>query len=762
SFLERIHMTSSAFTVWRILFALVFILSWAHLARGHQRPRVILLNSYHPGFAWSDREVSGLLERLREVYADIDPPIEYLDTKRRPTAEHLLHMKTFLVQKYEGEKVDVVVCLDNPALAMVLQFRDELFPDVPLVFAGINHFDEEMLAGRRHVTGVAEVTDIKGTLDLALRLHPRTRQVFVVNDHTLSGLAARREMEAVASSLDGRVKICFLPEATIEETVSELRSLPPDSLVLILSYATDKEGESMSLARSTRLLTAAAQVPVYGVHETRLGHGIVGGLLLGGREHGRRAGEMVLRILAGVEPDRIPVDTSTTSIPMFDHEQLQRFHIPLSALPPGSLLYNKPMSLLETHPNLVAGTLAVLILLSGMVLFLTLSVIRRRRVERALHESGERLRLALVAAKQGHFDLNLQTREVLITPEFARMLDYEPTEMRVALDRWFERLHPEDRGRTWSAFQAYVRGETLRYCVEFRQQTRSGRWKWILSQGEIVAWDAEGSPLRMLGIHTDITERKLMEEKVRELNEELEDRVRERTEQLESTNKELEAFAYSVSHDLRAPLRAIIGFTRILEDDYASSLDAEGRRVCSVVVNEARRMSRLIDDLLAFSRLSRTRMRESSIDMAALATSVFDELTTAEERDRIELRMGSLPRATGDENLIRQVWVNLLSNSIKFSSKRERAVVEVGGDRNQGETRYWVHDNGAGFDMGYADRLFGVFQRLHGEEEFEGTGVGLAIVQRVIHRHGGRVWAESSPNEGATFHFSLPQKGDET
>jgi signal transduction histidine kinase len=243
--------------------------------------------------------------------------------------------------------------------------------------------------------------------------------------------------------------------------------------------------------------------------------------------------------------------------------------------------------------------------------------------------------------------------------------------------------------------------------------------------------------------------------RVREHAAELEARVRQRTADLEATNRELESFSYSVSHDLRAPLRAVDGYARMLEEDHGARLDDEGRRLLGVVRKSSLRMGQLIDDLLAFSRLGRQAPVRRQLDMTALAREVVDELGGG---SHVRFDLAALPQASGDTALLRQAWSNLVSNAIKYSGKRPDARVEIGGRETSAETVYWVRDNGVGFDMRYADKLFGVFQRLHRSDEFPGTGVGLAIVQRVVTRHGGRVWAESRPGEGACFYFSLPRE----
>ena len=1314
-------------------------------------PSIIILNSYHPGFAWSDAEEAGFLDRLTEVYPAIDVPIEYLDTKRYPDQDNLARMKDLLIDKYQGKRTDLVVALDNPALEMLIRYRDELFPDSPVVFAGISDFNPSMLSSRPRVTGVAEKQNLRDTLKIALTLHPQTEEVLVVDDYTSSGLTSRREMEALMPLLDGRVRIRFLPPVTFDEARAEIGALSPGRLVLIHSFSTDRLGRNLSLAEGTRFLTADARVPIYAGHETRLGHGIIGGYLLSGRDHGEQAADMALRILAGEGPTTLPVNTTGPARPMFDYVQLERFGVSAADLPADSIIINEPESVFDKYWGVIVGTLSVMTILVVVVIFLISAIIRRRQAEKTLKESEERLRLALEGATDGIWDWNLKTGQAYFSPRYYTMLDYEPGEFVANYENWRQLLHPDDVQAVEEVLRQAVQSHSF-YATEFRARTRNGDWRWILGRGKVVELDKAGQAVRMAGSHTDITERKQaeealrkseerfqlfmrhfpglayikdsttrnlfanqgfmtylhidpaeiigktnedifpaefveqmtaddqrilgsyqseeieeyyggriwstckfvlpqpnqppllggftiditrqrqaearlraiidrapfgahsyelqpdgglifsganrsadrilaidhslligktieeafpglvntsvpeayrrvaacgesfdtdqidyeegqirgafevhafqtgsnrmtvffrditerkraevalqeneqkfrmvvqnaqaiifildregrfllsegqalaklglapgqvvglsalelykdnpsvltgirealagelthitnvvqdvvfdvvyspyynlegaligvigiaiditerkqmeqalrqkteeldqfftvaldllciadtdgyfhrlnpqwevvlgyslpelegrrfidlvhpgdqagtlaaigdlgaqkvvlnfvnryrckdgsyrwiewrsypagkfiyaaarditerklaeevlrltqlavdrardaihwvgangellyvneatcqslgytreellsmtifdidplrlketwldhwqretghymletihkakdgrlipveilvdrvsyagkefncayarditerkrVEEEIRKLNQELEQRVAERTAQLEAANRELEAFSYSVSHDLRAPLRAVDGYTRILEEDYQAILDAEGQRVCAVIRQQTQRMGELIDDLLAFSRLGRAQMEAASIDMAALVTSVFQELTTPEDQARIDFHLVPLLPALGDPAMIRQVWLNLLGNAIKFSARCERAVIEVGCSQAGSETIYSVHDNGAGFDIQYAAKLFGVFQRLHSEREFEGTGVGLAIVQRIIQRHGGRIWAEGVVDRGASFYFTLPRKG---
>jgi PAS domain S-box-containing protein len=369
-----------------------------------------------------------------------------------------------------------------------------------------------------------------------------------------------------------------------------------------------------------------------------------------------------------------------------------------------------------------------------------------RDMAEALQEAARKERAIFDDALDLVCSFDAEGRFLKVSPSSFKVLAYRPEELIGRL--YTEFLVPEEAQKSEQAVQEILAGKAL---TDFENRYRR-------KDGSVVdmqwsAWWSETENV-MFAMARDITERKLAENAIKELNANLE----KRTVQLEETNKELEAFSYSVSHDLRTPLRAIDGFSRILLEDHSEKLDADGARVLNVIRSNTQNMSRLIDDLLAFSRLGRKQVDRSSINMKELAADVSRQLNLATTEKTIRFNLGSLPPAYGDPALIRQVFVNLLSNAAKYSKTKDAPVIDVGACRENGEQVYYVKDNGIGFDMSHANKLFGVFQRLHSAEEFEGTGVGLAIVQRIIHRHGGRVWADGRVNEGATFYFSLPRE----
>ncbi len=387
-----------------------------------------------------------------------------------------------------------------------------------------------------------------------------------------------------------------------------------------------------------------------------------------------------------------------------------------------------------------------------------LDISGRKIAEQALRDSEERLRLALTAANQGLYDLDLTTGEAEVSPEYATMLGYDPDIFKETIAAWRDRMHPDDAATAYRVYEDYVAGQLPEYRVEYRQRTRDGCWKWVLSLGRIQAWSADGRPLRMLGTHTDIDAIKAAEATLRELNADLEARVAHRTAELQALNQSLESFVYSVSHDLKTPLRGIEGYSRLLEEDYADQLGEEGRLFVGNIRSGVARMGELIDDLLAYSRMERKPLAQASLDPAPLLTQLLAEYQTAIAENGIALHV-ALPGSPvlADPDGLAMVLRNLLENAIKFSAKVASPRIEIGGRAEAGSVILWVRDNGIGFDMKYHDRIFEIFQRLHRLEDYPGTGIGLALVKKAMQRMGGRTWAESAPGEGATFFLSLPR-----
>ncbi len=370
-------------------------------------------------------------------------------------------------------------------------------------------------------------------------------------------------------------------------------------------------------------------------------------------------------------------------------------------------------------------------------------ITERKQIEQALLESEERLRMITnslpqivwTAKPNGTFDFVNSRFEAL-----TGLYPYKDNALR-------DSIHLDDFVRISEYWKRALR-EEFSPQFEFRLRMKDGSYRWFLNMG-IPLHDNHGRIIKWFGSATDIDDLKRTEKEILILNAELEDRVSQRT-------AELEAFTFSVSHDLRAPLRAIKGFSQMLLEEYGRNLNQEGQRLLETVSINAHQMGLLIDDLLRLSRTSRQELTISRINMNELFKSLIDETRIAFPEHRITVKLEILPETSGDLALLKQVISNLLSNAVKFSGKQKISRIEIGHKTEKHETVFYVKDNGTGFDMHLYPKLFGVFQRLHNGDEFEGTGVGLALVKRIIEKHGGRVWAESEPGKGAIFYFSLP------
>ncbi len=402
----------------------------------------------------------------------------------------------------------------------------------------------------------------------------------------------------------------------------------------------------------------------------------------------------------------------------------------------------------------------------------------RARLDQTVHglqESEFRWKFALEGAGDGVWDWRIDTGRVLYSLRWKEMLGYRDDELANTIDTYMTLAHPDDLRRAKVLLDANFSGLNDSYSIEQRMLCKNGRWKWVMARGMVVAKDGAGRATRMIGTHTDVSARREAEDAVQALLEQteharaalraanagMEEQVRERTAQLELANKELEAFSYSVSHDLRSPLRGIDGWSAALQEDYGERLDATGRTYLERVRAESQRMGRLIDDMLQFSRLGRAAMTLHQVDLTAMARQIAERLAERQPERALAFDIEEGLAARGDWRLLEVVLGNLMENAAKFSAGREPARIAVGrasaAEPGGDQAAYFVRDNGAGFDMLYAQKLFGVFQRLHQASAFPGTGIGLATVQRIVQRHGGSVWAEAAVGRGATFYFTLKE-----
>jgi len=383
-------------------------------------------------------------------------------------------------------------------------------------------------------------------------------------------------------------------------------------------------------------------------------------------------------------------------------------------------------------------------------------ITERKRTEDALRLLSERLQLATRVANIGIWDWDIPKNELAWDDSMYQLYGIRREDFGGAYDAWINTIHPEDKVHTDGEIQAALRGEH-EYAPEFRIVRTDGAIRNIKADSR-TSRDQEGKPLRMIGTNIDITERKQAEEEIRKLNQTLEQRVADRTAELQAANKELESVAYTVSHDLRAPLRHIDGFLDLLKARATPNLDDKSLHYMDTITEAARRMAAMVDDLLSFLRMGRRKMTTEQVDLGVLLQEVIPEFEAVTTGRDIDWRIGELPVVTGDRAMLRMVLVNLISNALKFTQKRAKAEIEIGSlPDQQAQICVFVRDNGVGFDMQYVHKLFGVFQRLHGNDEFEGTGIGLANLRRIISRHGGKTWAQGKLDGGATFYFSLPQ-----
>lgn len=705
--------------------------------------RVLLLHSYHQGYEWTDDITRGIRTALATGGIPADLEIEYLDARHHELSdEYVSRFVDFLRLRHAPNPPDVIITADDPMVRLLFRVHEELFPSVPVIFCGVNEYRSSASYIRRYaqdrpwLAGVLEILEVERTASLALQLRPQVRELVTVGEED----AARYDEDLQRAHPGLQIRRLHTDHLTIEQVGAEIQRLPDDAIVLLSAFSRDATGRHFTMAESTLYVSSHSRVPVFGLNKNALGFGIVGGVLNDGFLQGRRAGEMVVLVLRGAKPSYLGVQDGPAA-PEFDYLELQRWNISESKLPAGSLVTNRPTSLYARYKTIVWGAAAFMLLQSAIISLLVINITRRRRAQDVLAQREAELRLIIDNA-----------------PVFISYLDSELRYVRV--NRRYQDLSGIPADDLVGRYVADVFGpENFQQMRPHLEQARDGdvvsfEMKVPFSDGKLHVLsitytpdtDRQGAARGIVVLAHDVTATKEVEEKL----------ARQAAE-LERSNADLAQFAYIASHDLQEPLRTMSGFGQIVRRRYRGQLDESADEFLDYIVSGAQRMEAMIRDLLAYSRVGNTEPAVAdTVPMGEAVQAALVNLRLAIEDSQAVVEYPDLPAVTGDGARLTQLLQNLIGNAIKYRRSDTPVRITITAEREP-DGRTWlfcVRDNGSGFNQEFAEKIFGVFKRLHGQE-VPGTGIGLAICRKIVERHGGRIWAEGRSGEGARFWFTL-------
>jgi signal transduction histidine kinase/ABC-type uncharacterized transport system substrate-binding protein len=756
-----------------------------------KRNQVLILNSYSEGLSWTENENDGILSKLDKGGECCEIAVEYMDWKTYPTEENLSHLHTYLKFKYAEKKLDVVIATDDAALKFALDNRKELFNNAPVIFCGVNTRGvEDLTAGEKNVTGVVEEIDAEGTISNALKIYPGLKKIYVIFDNSESGISTWDITLTAAEKIAPGVSLIPLNKGSYNDILDQVGQADKDSIILITTYYGDEEGMAIGFENLAQVVSDNSHVPVFHLYDFGLGHGAIGGSMLSGKVQGELAGAIARRVLNGENISDIPVYTAKTTQYMFDYVQLERFNISSDHIPKGSIIINKPYSLLETYKNIIITTVIIIVILTIFIFILLVYLRKIQIIKEELASNNAELSQLYEELTASEEELRVQYDELsevqksLVSSEeryrqlFEKMMNgyfvFEPVYDKDGRlqDMRFVEVNPNFKiqtqmsisdlpGRTWSeVFGIKNRNQLIYQRVLDTGQTEQFETYYPDSKIYYLVNTFKINNNQVGVVFDNITNYKMAINEVRKLNEELEQRVRDRTRELQSAVSQLEAFTYTVSHDLKSPLRAVESYVRIVMEDYGKAINKDMAYMLSNVRNISRDMIDMINKLLQYSTTSRSELNIEEINTEAKFVSCFEELKAADYGRDIELIIETgLPNIMADRIMFGQVITNILSNSFKFTKDRKKAQIRVGSTLTENEYIFYVKDNGVGFDMAFSNKLFGIFQRLHTSDEFEGSGIGLVTVKKIIEKHGGKTWIQGEVGIGTTIYFTVPFEG---
>jgi signal transduction histidine kinase/ABC-type uncharacterized transport system substrate-binding protein len=771
-----------------LLLFIVMTKSFVFAVRSEGTDSVLVLHSYDQGLAWTNRQNEGIVNIFGDPEASYRIYVEYMDWRNHPEDENLEQLREYLRYKYMNRNIAVVIATGDVALQFALDNRTELFSDAPVIFSGVNETTaREIIGDRADVTGVTEEIDPVGTVKAAFRINPDIRKIYVVYDNSANGII---QGEAAVDSIAGHAaeaEVIGLDSSDPVKVLDTVSKADDDSIVICTTLTAGNAADVSRIDHFCSALCRESRVPVYSLYDIGFGNGAAGGSMVSGRLQGEEAAKLALRVLGGEDISDIPFVKKNTTRYVFDYKVLQRFGINISLLPADSEIINKPGTYLEDNKGTVLAAVVIIVMLLMFITILLFYLKRLQAMKKELSESNikltglyEDLSLASRKLKKQYDELtavqqDLSTSEYKLELLFEKMMNgffiFEPVfntvgkivDMRFLMVNpgFFQNIGMEKEvvvGKTWLEVFGSPNRDLARYqnlldtgWAERFESYDPQKKQYYLVESFLIAKDQIGV------IFENITDYKTALKEVRQLNIELEKRVADRTAKLREAVAELESFAYTVSHDMKSPMRAVDGYVQILLEDFGDKLDSDAVEMLNNIRTISRESIDMINMILQYSKTSAAVLNREPVDLEAMVTEVFNELKLGyPDRDiRLTIETG-LPGVSVDRILFRQLLQNIISNSMKFTAIRDKALIAVGCTITQDSYVFYVRDNGVGFDMKYSGKLFGLFQRLHTPDEFDGSGIGLVTVKKIIEKHDGKVWIEGKVDEGATVYFTLP------
>lgn len=784
-------------------------------ASARDKKNVLILNSYHQGYKWTDDETRGITEALNSMKDNITIYIEYMGSKWISDQKYFDHLRQTMKHKYRNVRFDVIILSDNDALNFMVKYRDDMFGKVPTVFCGINYFNDKDLQGQPLYTGINESADLRGTLDVALRLHPNTKKVVVINDTTITGRRIHDELTKVTPSFQNKVQFEFLEDIEMGKLLEEVAKLPPDNLILYTIFFRDKLGHFYEYDESITLITRRAKAPVYGTWDFSFGFGIVGGLLTSGYDQGEVAGKMALRILKGEKIGDIPVVRQSPNRYKFDYQQLKRFGIQRSLLPPESIIINQPASLYDTHKRLFWGSVAGISLLTMIIIFLIFSNHKRKEAERALREAHDELEIRvqertselekvnnlLVKEIADHqldsealkksesnlsgiveflpdaiFVIDLDGKVIVWNRAMEEMTGIPQKEMLGKGDHAYtipfygqRRLHLLDlidlSNKELEAKYKSIqkKGDTL-YAEAFTPALYGGKGAHVWATGAPL-FDNSGNRIGAIESIRDITERYRIEEEKRSLEERL-----SRARKMEALGQ----LAGGVAHDLNNVLGVLSGYSELLLMEIPEGQKA--RKHVEKILQSTEKGAAIIQDLLTLARRGVTAVDVVNLNHIVsgfLKTPVFENTKAyhPEVTFRIEYDKNLL-NIKGSPVHLEKTLMNLISNAVESIDGKgevtiltesfylDKAIMGYDEVKEGDYAVLTISDTGVGIPDEHRDKIFEPFytKKTMGRS---GTGLGLAIVWGTVKDHQGYIDVQTKVGEGTSFTLYFPVTREE-